>query len=275
VKINSRSVRLSILMIWALICITPIFWIFSTAFKPNEEATRFPPTLIPKEATLNNFSYILNDEMLFRSLLNSLFVSIAAAVLCVVISALAGYAFSRYQFKGKNVLMSLLLGSFLIPPVVNIIPIYVEFSYLFGSTNSLLQLIIVYQLLILPLNVFLFKNYFDTIPLELEESALVDGCHRFQAFYKIALPLSTPAIVAAALFAFRFAWDEFIFALTFISSPDKNVFAAAIYNFVGLYEVQYGYLAAAIVIMCIPPILILVLFQKQIIAGLKMGGVRG
>lgn len=274
-KINSRSVRLSILMIWALICITPIFWIFSTAFKPNEEATRFPPTLIPKEATLNNFSYILNDEMLFRSLLNSLFVSIAAAVLCVVISALAGYAFSRYQFKGKNVLMSLLLGSFLIPPVVNIIPIYVEFSYLFGSTNSLLQLIIVYQLLILPLNVFLFKNYFDTIPLELEESALVDGCHRFQAFYKIALPLSTPAIVAAALFAFRFAWDEFIFALTFISSPDKNVFAAAIYNFVGLYEVQYGYLAAAIVIMCIPPILILVLFQKQIIAGLKMGGVRG
>ncbi|MBN1376026.1 MAG: carbohydrate ABC transporter permease [Dehalococcoidia bacterium] len=274
-KVNSRSVRLSILIIWAVICIMPISWIFSTAFKPNEEATRFPPTLIPNEATLDNFSYILNDEILFRSILNSLFVSIAAAVLCVVISALAGYAFSRYQFKGKNLLMGLLLGSFLIPPVVNIVPIYVEFSYLFRSTNSLLQLIVVYQLLILPLNVFLFKNYFDTIPLELEESALVDGCYRFQAFYKIALPLSAPAIVASAIFAFRFAWDEFIFALTFISSPDKSVFAAAIYNFVGLYEVQYGYLAAAIVIMCVPPIIILALFQRQIITGLKMGGVRG
>lgn len=274
-KVNSRSVKLSILIIWAIICITPIFWIFSTAFKPNEEATQFPPTLFPNQATLDNFSYILSDEILFRSILNSLFVSIAAAVLCVVISALAGYAFSRYQFKGKNVLMGLLLGSFLIPPVVNIVPIYVEFSYLFGTTNSLLELVVVYQLLILPLNVFLFKNYFDTIPLELEESALVDGCYRFQAFYKIALPLSAPAIVASAIFAFRFAWDEFIFALTFISSPDKNVFAAAIYNFVGLYEVQYGYLAAAIVIMCIPPIIILAIFQKQIISGLKMGGIRG
>jgi len=274
-KVNTRFVRLAILIIWALFCIMPIFWIFSTAFKPNEEATKFPPALIPQEATIENFRYILSDPILFKSILNSLFVSISAAILCVVISALAGYAFSRYRFKGKTFLMSLTLGSFLIPPVVNIIPIYVEFSSLFGTTNSLLQLTIVYQLLILPLNVFLFKNYFDTVPVELEESALVDGCFRFQAFYKITLPLSTPAIAAAAIFAFRFAWDEFIFALTFISSPDKNVFAAAIYNFVGLYEVQYGYLAAAIVIMCIPPIIILTLFQRQIVAGLKMGGIRG
>jgi len=168
-----------------------------------------------------------------------------------------------------------MLGSFLIPPVVNIIPLYVEFFKLFGTTDSLLELVIVYQLLILPLNVFLFKNYFDTVPAELEESALVDGCSRLQAFYKITLPLSKPAIAAASIFAFRFAWDEFIFALTFISSPDNNVFAAAVYNFVGLYQVQYGYLAAAMVILCIPPVIILTLFQKHIITGLKMGGLKG
>ena len=274
-KMDVRVVRYSILIIWVLFCITPMFWVFSTAFKPNEETTKFPPALFPEEPTIENFEFILSDPILFRSLLNSLLISVSAAILCIIISSLAGYAFSRYQFKGKTILMGLILGSFLIPAEVNIIPIYIEFYKLFGTTDSLIELVIVYQVLILPLNIFLFKNYFDTIPLDLMESAQVDGCSHLQAFYRITLPLSKPAVAAASIFAFRFAWDEFIFPVTFISSSQNNVFAAAIYNFVGLYQVQYGYLSAAIVIMSVPPIIILILFQRHIITGLKMGGVKG
>jgi multiple sugar transport system permease protein len=274
-KRSINAVRLSILVLWALFCINPLFWVFSTAFKPNEETTKFPPALFPEEPTIGNFEYIVSDPLLFRSLLNSLFVSVSAALLCVLISAMAGYAFSRYHFKGKHFLMGLILGSFLIPPEVNIIPIYIEFFKIFGTTDSLIELVIVYQVLILPLNIFLFKNYFDTIPLELSESALVDGCSYFQAFFRIVIPLSKPAVAAASIFAFRFAWDEFIFPVTFISSSRNNVFSAAIYNFVGLYQVQYGYLSAAIVIMSVPPIIILLLFQRHIITGLKMGGLKG
>jgi ABC-type glycerol-3-phosphate transport system permease component len=177
-KMDVRVVRYSILIIWVMFCITPMFWVFSTAFKPNEETKKFPPALLPEEPTFENFEFILSDQILFRSLLNSLLVSFSAAVLCIIISSMAGYAFSRYQFKGKTLLMGLILGSFLIPAEVNIIPIYIEFYKLFGTTDSHIELVIVY-------------------------------------------------------------------------------------------------LSAAIVIMSVPPIIILILFQRHIITGLKMGGVKG
>ncbi len=271
---RARITRISILIIWALFTILPIFWVFSTSFKPNREAARFPPTFLPHHPTLQNFKYVLGSHIMSRALLNSIFVGVSAAVLCVAISSLAGYAFSRYEFKGKTFLMSLMLGSFMIPPFANIIPLYLGFFKVFGTTNHLFELVIVDQLFVLPLNVFLFKNYFDTIPPDLEESAMIDGCSRMQAFRKVTLPLALPAIAAAMIFAFRFSWNEFVFAMTFISSPDKYVFPAAIYNLIGLHEVQYGYLAAAVVIMMIPPLLVLVFFQRYIISGLKLGAVK-
>ena len=259
---------------YLFITLAPLLWVLSTSFKPNQEAMSFPPKFLPDSPTFDNYLFVLTDPKLVTSLINSLAVSLGSTGLSVVVSALGGYAFARFDFKGKNLLISIILGLFMIPVVINIIPLYILLSNL-GLLNSLLALVLTFQILIIPLNIFLLKNYFETIPKELEEAALIDGCSKMRAFWHIIVPISMPGFLIAAILSFRFSWNEFVLPIVLSNRPDVMVFQVALYQFISLYRIDWGYLTAGINIALIPVVVLMLFFQKRMIRGLTLGAVRG
>ena len=165
-----KSLIYSVIAVYLFITVAPLVWVLSTSFKPNQEAISFPPKFLPDHPTLENYFFVLTDSKLVLSLINSLIVSVGSTALSVTVSALGGYAFARYDFKGKNLLMSTILALFMIPVVINIIPLYIMLANV-GLLNSLVALVLTFQILIIPLNIFLLKNYFESLPKELEEAS--------------------------------------------------------------------------------------------------------
>lgn len=231
------------------------------------------PSLLPKAITLQNYEKILANPQMLQGLINSVIVSAGSVLLNLLVSALAGYAFSRYRFPGRGALMAFMLGVFLIPVIVNIIPLYVMLQRI-GWLNTYQGLIVPYQALILPLNIWLLKNFFDTIPYELEEAAMVDGASRWRAFWRVTLPLSWPGLAVASMFAFRFSWNEFVFAATFTQTPQMKTFQAALYNFLGIGRTDWGALTAGVVVGMIPVVVLFLVFQRRFIQGLSLGALK-
>jgi multiple sugar transport system permease protein len=269
-----KTLIFSVIAVYLFITLAPLIWVLSTSFKPNEEAISFPPKLLPDAPTLDNYLFVLTDPKLVTSLFNSLLVSIGGTGLSVAVSALGAYAFARFEFKGKNLLMSTILGLFMIPVVINIIPLYIMLANV-GLLNSLLALVLTFQILIIPLNIFLLKNYFETIPKELEEAALIDGCSKLRALWHIIVPMSVPGFLIAAILSFRFAWNEFVLPIVLSNKPDVMVFQVALYQFISLYRIDWGYLTAGINIALIPVVVLMLISQKRMIRGLTLGAVRG
>lgn len=269
-----RTLLYSVIAVYLFITLAPLLWVLSTSFKPNQEAISFPPKLLPDAPTLDNYLFVLTDPKLVTSLFNSLLVSIGSTGLSVAVSALAGYAFARFEFKGKNLLMSIILGLFMIPVVINIIPLYIMLANV-GLLNSLLALILTFQILIIPLNIFLLKNYFETIPKELDEAALIDGCSKLRALWHIIVPMSMPGFLIAGILSFRFSWNEFVLPIVLSNKPDVMVFQVALYQFISLYRIDWGYLTAGINIALIPVVVLMLFAQKRMIRGLTLGAVRG
>ncbi len=269
-----KTLLYSIVAVYLFITLAPLVWVLSTSFKPNEEAISFPPKFLPDNPTLGNYLFVLTDPKLVTSLFNSLLVSIASTALSVAVSALAGYAFARFEFRAKNLFLSIILGLFMIPVVINIIPLYIMLANI-GLLNSLLALILTFQILIIPLNIFLLKNYFETIPKELEEAALIDGCSRLRALWHVIVPISMPGFLIAAILSFRFSWNEFVLPIVLSNRPDVMLFQVALFQFISLYRIDWGYLTAGINIALIPVVVLMLFFQKRMIRGLTLGAVRG
>lgn len=269
-----KSLIYFVIATYLFVTLAPLLWVLSTSFKPNPEAISFPPQFLPGEPTLDNYIFVLTDPKLVISLLNSLAVSLASTGLSVAVSALGGYAFARFDFKGKNLLISTILGLFMIPVVINIIPLYIMLANV-GLLNSLFALVLTFQILIIPLNIFLLKNYFETIPKELEEAALIDGCSKIRAFWHVIIPISMPGFLIAAILSFRFSWNEFVLPVVLSNRPDVMVFQVALYQFISLYRIDWGYLTAGINIALIPVVVLMLFFQKKMIRGLTLGAVRG
>ena len=269
-----KTLIYSVIAVYLFITLAPLLWVLSTSFKPNQEAISFPPKLLPDAPTLDNYLFVLTDPNLVTSLFNSLLVSIGGTGLSVAVSALGAYAFARFEFKGKNLLMSTILGLFMIPVVINIIPLYIMLANV-GLLNSLLALVLTFQILIIPLNIFLLKNYFETIPKELEEAALIDGCSKLRALWHIIVPMSIPGFLIAAILSFRFSWNEFVLPIVLSNKPDVMVFQVALYQFISLYRIDWGYLTAGINIALIPVVVLMLISQKRMIRGLTLGAVRG
>lgn len=269
-----RTLIYFILAVYLFITLAPLIWVISTSFKSNQEAISFPPKFLSANPTLENYIFVLMDPKLVLSLTNSLVVSLGSTALSVAVSALGGYAFARYNFKGKNLIMSVILGLFMIPVVINIIPLYIMLANV-GLLNSLIALVLTFQILIIPLNIFLLKNYFEALPKELEEAALIDGCSRLGALWRVTVPLSIPALLIAAVLSFRFSWNEFVLPVVLSNKPDSMLFQVALYQFISLYRIDWGYLTAGINIAIIPVVVLMLIFQKKMIRGLTLGAVRG
>ncbi len=268
-----RTLIYALIAVFLFITLSPLIWVLSTSLKPNTEAISFPPKLLPEVPTIENYLFVLTDPALARSLVNSFIISIGSTALSVAVSSLAGYAFARFEFKGKNVIMSVILGLFMIPIVINIIPLYTMLAN-FGLLNSLVALMLTFQILIIPLNILLMKSYFETIPKELEEAALIDGCSRLGVLRRVTMPLSMPGFAIAAVLSFRFSWNEFILPVVLANRSDSLVFQVALYQFISLYRIDWGYLSAGITLSLIPVLVLMLTFQKQMIKGLTLGAIR-
>ena len=269
-----KSLIYSVIAVYLFITVAPLVWVLSTSFKPNQEAISFPPKFLPDHPTLENYFFVLTDPKLVLSLINSLIVSVGSTALSVTVSALGGYAFARYDFKGKNLLISTILALFMIPVVINIIPLYIMLANV-GLLNSLVALVLTFQILIIPLNIFLLKNYFESLPKELEEAALMDGCSKLGALIRVTIPMSLPGFLIAAILSFRFSWNEFVLPIVLSNKPDSMVFQVALYQFISLYRIDWGYLTAGINISYYPVVILMLIFQKKMIRGLTLGAVRG
>lgn len=268
-----RTFVYALIAILLFITLAPLVWVFSTSFKRNEESISFPPKFLPENVTFDNYKFVLTDPGLVHSIINSFIVSIGSTALSVAVSALAGYAFARFEFKAKNLIISVILGLFMIPVVINIIPLYTMLSGA-GMLNSSFALILTFQILIIPLNILLLKSYFETIPKDLEESALIDGCSRLGVLRRITIPLSMPGFAIAAVLSFRFSWNEFILPVVLANRPDSMVFQVALFQFISLYRIEWGYLTAGITLAIIPVLVLMLVFQKQMIRGLTLGAIR-
>ncbi len=268
-----NSMVVSFLIIYTLFTLFPIYWVFTTSIKSSKELVSFPPSLIPKSISFEHYKFVFTKTNLLRGIVNSLIISGLTTFISLVLASLAGYAFSRFNFRGKKVILATILGLYLIPPLINVIPLFLMFNKL-GLLNSRLGLVLAYQAMTLPLATFLLRNYFDGIPVEIEEAALMDGCTRLEALRRVVLPLAVPGLSVAAIFSFIISWNEFVLALNFLFSDSLKTVQLVIMGFVKLYRIDWGALTAAMVIGMIPVLIFLIVAQRYLIAGLLGGSTK-
>ena len=268
-----RNISYILLICGVVITLVPFIYMISASFKSQIYTFEYPPRLIPRDPTLENYIKALGKDLFGRNLLNSFFVATATTISTVFISSLMAYAFSRMQFPGKEVFFYILLLGMMIPPVMLIIPQFVIAKNL-HLLDSLWGLIVVYVSITLSMQTFLLRSFFETIPRELEEAVLVDGGTRWDIFRKIILPLSKPGLAVVAIFTFLYAWDEFPWAHVAIREGSRRTLPVAIALFQSQYLTQWGLLFAATTVASIPVIIVFVIFQRYFIQGVVTSGLK-
>jgi arabinogalactan oligomer/maltooligosaccharide transport system permease protein len=274
-----RFVTHAALMLATAVTLYPVLWVLKMALAPTQGFS-LSPSPLPSTFTLDNFAHVLGahdaaGRWLFgRQLANSLAVSAAVTIVGVALACTAAYALSRFRFPGRAASLRGFLLSQMFPGVVTSIPLYVLLDKL-GLLNHLVGLVLVYATTAIPFCVFMLKAFFDTLPRELEEAVLLDGGTRFDAFFRVALPLARPALAVTALFCFLTAWNEFILAATFMNDPLAFTLPVALQRFVGDYSTEWGHFAAGAVLVSLPVMALFFALQRHLIGGLTAGGVKG
>lgn len=252
----------------------PFLWMLSSSFKSRREIFTRVPVLIPQQPTLANYQYVLTQTPAARYFGNSLFVAISTTVLALILTTLGAYALSRFRFRGRRELGAWLIGGQMFPGVLMLIPLFVTLTRL-NLVNTYAGLIIVYCVGAIPFSTWMLKGYFDTVPVELEEAAMIDGCSRLQGIWRVFLPVAAPGVAAVALFAFTSAWQEFMFAMTMMKDMNKYTLSVGINFFVGIAgSVVWGNIMAMAVLIIVPGLIIFLFLQRYMITGLTAGAVK-
>jgi ABC-type glycerol-3-phosphate transport system permease component len=257
-----------------LFSILPLLWGVSTALKVQSEVFAFPPVWIPETMTFEHFIAVFNNLTLIRSFLNTLIIASATTLATLIVGVLGGYGFARYKFPGRNTLLWSVLFTKLFPRVVVIVPFFVTLRNL-QLMNTYQGLILVYLMVTFPVAIWLFKGFFDKIPVEIEEAAIVDGCSLPRLLWNVVVPMSRPAIVAVAMYTFILAWNEFLFALVFTNGLERRPLSVALAFFIDENGIRWGELMAASIVMSIPAILVFSFSQRLLVRGLGEGALKG
>jgi multiple sugar transport system permease protein len=258
--------------------VIPMVWMLSTSLKGQFAALSQPPEWIPSHPTLEQYQTLLSPTgtvgpVFLRYFLNSMIVSASTTVLGVLIAIPAAYAFSRFQFPGRDVLFFAVLVRNMFPVVVFLIPLFILMRAL-HLINTHWSLILTYMTFGLPLSIWLLKGFYDNIPEELERAARIDGASRFKAFWLIIMPLSSPGIIATAIYAFIGAWNEYVYALTFLNSENLLTLPVGLQHFFTEFATNWPGLMAAAFIMSVPVVVMFMLLQKQFVRALTEGAVK-
>jgi arabinogalactan oligomer / maltooligosaccharide transport system permease protein len=276
------------LIIFTFLTLYPIFWVFTIAFSGQQSlAIADVPanaTIVerlraiipwPKDFSTSNFVSVMKDQPFARWLLNSAIVAAATTVVGVFLACTAAYAFSRFIFPGRRAGLMSFLVSQMFPGTLMLIPLYIILVKWLGLGSSRIGLVLVYATVSIPFCVWMLKGYFDTIPKELEEAAIMDGASPGTIFVRIILPLAKPAVAVTALFSFMTGWNEFILAATFMDKEVMYTAPVGLRFFVGGFSQQWGYFAAGSIIVSIPVVALFMFLQKYLVSGLTAGAVKG
>lgn len=270
---RSNTLFYVIIALYLIVIIFPFLWVFATSFKPGSEifgdgAFR----VIAKHPTLANYQYVIQHEGMLRAILNSFIVSTVTAVYVVLVATLAAYAISRYEFKGKNLLLGLILAVSMFPQMIIVGPVYNLFMKL-GLTNSYF-VVLPYSTITLPVAVWILVTHFNKIPMALEEAAMIDGATPLQTLFTIVFPIAAPGVFTTAIITFISAWNEFLLTITLNTNKAYHTVPVAISYLRTQFQILWGDVAAATIVVTIPTLIVVLLFQKQIVSGLTSGAVK-
>jgi len=265
--------RLAI-FVYVVFALFPLYWLLKVSVTPNDLLYSEGVRMWPSRTSFEHYGFVLTHSDFPKFFKNSVIVSASTAFIVTILASLAGYALSRFQFRGKLWIVVLMLLTQMFPLVMLVAPIFKMLSPL-GLTNSLTGLVVVYVAFNVPFATFLMQSFFDGIPKDLEEAAMIDGATRFRAFRQIILPLTLPGIAATLGFVFTAAWSELLFALMLISGADASTFPVGLLTFVSKFSVDFGQMMAAGVMALIPACLFFLLIQRYLVQGLTAGAVKG
>jgi multiple sugar transport system permease protein/raffinose/stachyose/melibiose transport system permease protein len=264
---------LALNIVLALIILMPFFWMVSVSLKPATEPFAIPARLWPENPTLDNYVTAFRPE--FRTyFLNSVIVSLSTVVITVTLALFAAYAFTRAQIRLLAVAMTLVIVAQMFPASAIIIPIY-KMMKVADLLNTYTSLVIAYVTVTLPVAIWMLRGFMANLPLALEEAAAIDGAGPLRTFFEIIVPLCRPGIVATSVFVLIVTWQEFLFALSFTSTKEMRTLPVGVNDFIGQYGIRYGELMASSVLISLPVILVFFLLQRQFVAGLTAGAVKG
>ena len=266
----------SYLILAAAACFTmfPILWAVSTSLKPESEVLMYPPSFIPLTLTFENYYKVLFQSNYPVYFCNTILVTAITMLAAVMISSHAAYAFARLKFRFSDAIMFAVLMTAMIPAVAQLSPLYV-LSVKTGLYNTKLVLILIYAAWRTPIMTWLLKGFFEQTPKEIEEAAVMDGCSRIKIFYQMVLPMSKPGIASVALLSAVFVWNDYLVSSSFVSSEQNRMLSIGIYNYVTAYGTMYGQLMGGVCMAIVPIVILFICLQKQFVAGLTAGAVKG
>ena len=272
-KALGKGTKFTVLAVWLGFTVFPLYWMALTSIRPVREVTQkiyFPRS----NSTLDSYRTLFSQYAFGTYLRNSLVVALAAAAFVIFVGLLGAYALARYKFKGKSQIMLVFLVTQMIPALIALAPLYLLLSNV-GLLNSLVGLTLCYVGGMVPFATIMLRGFLQRIPPELDEAAMIDGCNRFTALFRVVFPVALPGIAATFIFAFVQCWNELFLAMILIDSDGNKTFPVAMRSFIGAYYIEWGGLAASVMIGIIPTVLIFALMSKFMISGLTAGIVKG
>ncbi len=272
-RLRTGGLAAGVLLLVGLFCLGPVLWQAVTSVKPDQDLVRLPP-LFPERVTGVHYDRVLLQSSLPQSIGNSMIVAASATAIAIVVGAFCAFALARLPITGKSVILGVALVTSMFPPIAVISPLYLLMREL-GLRDTLVAVGLTHAVYSLPLAVWLLTSFFQQLPKELYQSARIDGCTPLQALLTVMFPLARPGIAVAALLVFIYSWNEFMFALTLTASDTTRTTPVAVALFPGLYEIPWGDLAAASLVVTLPVAGLALVFQRHIIAGLTAGSVKG
>lgn len=272
-RLRGRFILYGLIAIVTVLSLFPILFAMLVSFKPNLEIFTYPPSVFPRTWILEAYTFILSQKKYLRYFFNSCVISILATFVCVTLGSLAGYGFSRFKLPAKRLLMLGILALQMFPGVVLMVP-YFRLARTLNLYDTYLVLVIINCAFVLPLAIWLLKSYFDSIPVEIEEAAMVDGCTRIKALFFVVAPLARAGVIAIGIMAFLKAWNEFMFALILTRGAEKAPISVGLAGLFQAYSVNWNAVMAVTMLSVFPLMIIFIFLQRYIISGITGGAVK-
>lgn len=270
----SGGVNYLLLILAVLVTVFPVFWILMCSFKTATEINLIPPRWLPDSLNWNSYQTMLTERSFGLYFKNSAIVSLGTTLLTMALATTSGYGFSRFNFKGKRACFIFILLTTMFPAVLLIIPYFLMMQKL-GLLNTYLSYIWSYTTFSLPFSIWMMKGYFESVPYEIDEAGLVDGCNWFSTFWHLCMPIAAPGMAATAIYSFLLAWNHYLFALALTTRPDMYLVPVGIASLVGEYWTDWSGLMAASMLSIVPVVIFNIILERHLVKGMTAGAVKG